>query len=506
MSIQTIELSKFTGGMSDDPRIQSDQMFQDIDGFDITSSNYVLDPIKDWNLKVDFDQEPLIDSSTARDIIFDGSNHYILTENSSGNARLIKISTLGGASPNVTDPTGTVSGTEDDFEKGSLIRFNNRAWFIDGGDHVCFYNLNLLPAGSTSALKFGVHSLEENYRGVRPVVGPTYELWIPNGKSISTIVPLPSNPVGGEPTFNSEVLKLPDDITALGKFGRNGLVGTYERENGSRAWIWNGIDADTTDNYYIGPDEVVAFATVGGTPIAFLTKNGETSIYFLQGGGFELFMTIPEEMRGEGRIVIQRGGKAYFITDNSLWVLGAKNTRYEFAITRIAKFRMNNNKTGETADLDNMQIFSIFQDNYGIGVIAEHETEESSGQEGIYYFNDDDDYFYEDATVVTQKFKYRDIGQHHQLKFITESIDWGVDPNASIKIEYRVDSDDEADYQTICTGTKSDIDNFIHVKRKDDRTPFDIGQETEFRITSNNGAKIKEHKFGLSPRMTRFNQ
>lgn len=506
MSVQPFTLSKFTSGMSDDPRIQSDQMFQDIDGFDITSENYVLDPIKDWNLKVDFDLESLIDAQQTEDIIYDGGRHYVLTENGSGNARLIRISNLDGVSPTVTDATGTVTGTEDGFDKGSLAIFNNRAWFIDNGNNVGWYNLNILPAGSTDAMKFDAHSLGGTYRGVQPVVGPTYELWIPNSKSISTIVPDPSDPVGAEPTFNDEVLTLPDDITALGKFGRNGLIGTYERENGSRAWIWNGIDADTTDNYYIGPEQVVAFAAVGGTPIAFLADNGKTSIYFLKGGGFEHFRTIDEEMRTKGRLVIQRGSKVYFVTDKSLWVLGAKNTRYEFAITRIARFKMNSDKTGETADLDNMQVYTIFQDDYGIGVIAEHETEESPGQEGICYFNDDDDYFYEDANVVTQKFKYKDIGQHHQLKYVTDSIDWGANSDASVKIEYRVDSDDEADFQTICTGTKADIDKFINAKRKSDGTQFDIGQETEFRITTNKGAKIKEHKFGLSPRRTRYNQ
>lgn len=495
MAIQEISLHKFTGGMSDDPRIQSDLMFQDMEGFDISDQNYVLTPLKDWTNQVTFDNEALIDSGTE-DILYDGSSHYVLAENGSSKARVIKISDLDGT-PSVTDPTGTITGTELSREEGSLVEFNNRAWFIGQGK-ICFFNLNLLAPGSTGDLDFGVHDLPKSYGGTKPVVGPTFELWIPNGKEITAVVPDTTDPIGNEPTYVDEKLILPDDIEAVGVYGRNGIIGTFEKNNGSRAWVWNGVDADTTDNFYIGPEKVVAFATSGQNLIALCrsTDTDETMIYMLRGNGFELIHTVPELIRQQGTNVIQRGNKVLFITDESVWVIGAKNTKYETAIFRLARLRLNGTKTGET--WEDATMHSLFQDDYGVGVVGEYDTTESPQTEGIFYVDNDDSYFYDNSFVQTQKYRYRDIGKHHQLKFSNTSVEWGTASTSSIKVEYK--QDDDAPFTEVATRTKADGDNHLSALRTSAGVQFNIGQETEFKLTSANGTKIKEHLFGLSPR------
>ena len=506
MARQPITLHKFDGGMSDDQRIQTTRQLFDNDGFDILDETNMLRPLRDWVYRVDYDAESNIGRSVSENtnVIFaGGTTFYTMTEDGSGNARPVKITNLRNGTLSVTDPTGTTTGTAKGLSAGGEILFLNRLWFVDEDDDLGYYDLD------DDTLNYGVYN-GSSYNSVTPIVSPDKKsLLFPYQNQINEVS---YNPATSAYTFSTAVLRSIDDITAIAQKGNIVMVASHDDNKGSFISSWSVLEEDITQPYYVSEDKVFAMGELESTFVAVTAKpeyigdygsqEPYIEFFYFKSSGFEKYRRFAEDLNGNDikyKKVTIRNNKMYFVGNQYVWVVGSKNSDYPMVVSKLTSLKLDSSKYSGV--FEEAEMFSIFSDNNGIGIVGRHEDDVDGNQYGIYLMDADPVYFNK-ASAVTQKYRFGDIGQSSQLvdTVVTFDSTSPVDSSASMFVRL-----DDVNYTSAISNDDCSTELVSRSKRFVNSVNFPIGNEWFFKLNSRDGAIFTEIKAVLSPRKTRHN-
>jgi len=510
MARKKITLHKFDGGASDDQRVQSVRQVWENDGFDLLNNVDSLKPMKDWVFQVDYDSESNIDWSTSSEtsVFAYGSNHYTMTEDGSGNARPVKIDGLLSSSVTVTDPTTAVIGTPQGLRAGGEFLFRDRLWFVESTNNIGYYDLSIDEILHTEYSPNGSY-----VRKVPPILSPDRKsiLWA-FGNRVHEIT---YNPAADTYSFSDSVLVTSDDITSLAVKGTRVMVATYSDTDGSHVSPWQILEEDVDTSYYVSHDPVYAMAEEGGAFVAVTAKSedaiginredGSIEVFFLKGSGFEKYREFSEPETGtdssQGMRLTKLRGKVYFTGEQNVYGVGSRNSDYPTIVTKMASLKLDSSKYSGSQESDDHKIHRLFEAGGKVCVIGEFHTS-SETKRGIFVMDADNDYYMR-ANVVTQKYRFGDIGETSQLVEVNLTLDSTSPSGSDFAVFPRVDDVSKA----AAVASDGGYENLINKsKRHINGTNFDIGNEFYFDIKSYDGAEITEFSLELAPRMTKFNQ